>query len=236
MKLPRLWRKKRGGRLVGSWLVSIKGDDVNLRTSDAQVATDRRREALRGRRNFDDELEAAAALEDAGDVDAAAQMKAPAAPGPAADFPSAPVAAPPTPPPAQPPPPQPDAGDADDMAAAAADVAGGASNDNAAPPAMDPDALDGMLRTGALVLVDAQLQLQAALVKRYTGKVAGVVPVDSPMRSAAAEAWVAQLKIWIPADKMLPPWALALLLPTMCIPAQLAGAQLPADQAQQAAA
>jgi hypothetical protein len=235
MSSPKLWRKKRGGRFIGSYHATVAGEDVNLRTTDAEEARTRLRSALqRGRRNFDDELEAAAALEDG---DAADAMKAPAAPGSDhAGAPPDPVAAPPAPPPRQPPQP-PDAGDVDDMAAAAADVAGGAANDNAAPPPeVDPEVLDGMLRTGALVLVDAQLQLQAALVKRYTGKVASVIPADSPMRAAAAEAWVAQLKIWVPADKMLPPWAMALILPVMCMPAQLAGAQLPADQGQQAAA
>lgn len=231
MKLPKLWRKKRGGKFVGSYLATIDGVDVNLRTSDAQEATERLRAAVqRGRRNFHDDEAAAADFENAGD---AASMKAPPAPGPAAALPGAPVAAPaapPPPPPPDPPPATPDAGDADDMAAAAADVAGAAAaNDNAAAPEADPAVLDALLEQGAMVIVDAQLQLQAYVIKRRTGLVAAELPHDSPLRTGAAKAWAAQLKIWFPSATALPPWAMALILPAMALPAQLAGARKPED-------
>lgn len=106
-------------------------------------------------------------------------------------------------------------------------MTGGPANDNAAPEVIDTAALDAILEPAALVVVDAQLRLQAALVKRYTGKVAAEVPLDSPLRTAAAKAWAVQLRIWFPPDRMLPPWAMALLLPTLAIPAQLAGATQP---------
>jgi hypothetical protein len=87
---------------------------------------------------------------------------------------------------------------------------------------MDPAVLDAFMKNGALLLVDAQLGLQAAMVRRYTGRKAGPIAPDSPLRGAAADAWVAQLKIWFPADRMLPPWAMALIIPALCIPVQVA--------------
>lgn len=229
MKLPKLWRKKRGDRYVGSYHATVKGADVNLGTSDAKEAHARLLDAVRkGRRKFADEIgEAAAALDD---------VNAPPAglPG-AGDRPpehSAPPAAALTPPPAQPdayiPPPAPPAGDADDMAAAAAEVAGDAGAGDAP---IDGDVLDEFLANAGAMLVDAQLGLQAAIVRRRTGKIAAPVPEDSPLRTAAAAAWGAQLKIWFPADVMLPPWAMAMILPVLAMPAQFAGAtEPPADQ------
>jgi hypothetical protein len=227
-KLPKLWRKKRGDRFVGSWHATVSGADVNLRTSDAEEARKRLRAAVeRGRRNFDDEQEAAADLENA------QPLEAPATPGPAAAAPAAPVAAPPAPPPSPDPtpPPTPDAGDVDDMAAAAADVAG-AANDNAAAEVLaeaNPEVLDAFLEQGAAVIVDAQLQLQAYLIKRRTGLIAGEVPQDSQLRTGAAKAWAAQLKVWFPSAVALPPWAMAVVLPVLAVPVQLAGAKKPED-------
>jgi hypothetical protein len=94
-----------------------------------------------------------------------------------------------------------------------------------------PDVLDGFLRNGAAMIVDMQLGLQAALIRRYTGRKAGPIPPDAAMRAMAAEAWVAQLKIWLPADTSLPPWALAIVLPAMAIPMQVAtSTEIPPDE------
>jgi hypothetical protein len=118
-------------------------------------------------------------------------------------------------------------------------AAGGPANDNADP--IPPDVLEAMLANGALMLVDVQLQLQAWAIRKRLKVEPGPIPEDSKLRSAAAQAWVAQLKIWIPADKMLPPWALALILPVLCVPQQIATAtklpdeQAPADPVQEAA-
>lgn len=234
MRLPRMYRKKRGDKLVGSWRVMIAGDEVNLGTTDAELARERLRAALqRGRRNFDDELTEAAELEDVNDL--------PAAPGPTGQAPPQPtqVAEPPAstapPPPStaplpELPPPAQDAGDAEDMAAAAAEVAAGApANDNAAAAALpiSNDVLDAMLEQGASVIVDLQLSLQAYAIKRGTGLVAGAIPTDSTLRTGAAKAWVQQLKVWFPSTTMLPPWAVAIILPAMALPQQLATARPP---------
>jgi hypothetical protein len=231
MKLPKLWRKKRGGREVGSYHATVKGDDVNLGTSDAKEAHARLLEAVRkGRRNFGDEVaEAAAALDDVSEPPAVVAGDGPRAPAP----PAAALTLPPAQPDAYIPPPPPPAGDADDMAAAAEEVAGDAGA-GAAPPEVDPSVLDQLLENAGAMLVEAQLGLQAAIVHRRTGKIAAPVPADSPLRTAAAAAWGAQLKIWFPADVMLPPWAMALILPALAMPAQFAGAtEPPADQGAQ---
>lgn len=230
MRLPRLWRKKRNGKSVGSWYATYGGRDVSMGTSDAEVARRKLRELVGGRGDPADDIEQAADLDNAGSE---------GGPGAPADPPKTSGFLGGEPPAGRPqleaaPPGGGEAGapdEADGMAAAAAEVGGGSGGDDAGAggaAAVDPEVLDGMLRVGALVMVDAQLRLQAALIKRYTGNVAGEVPADAPMRAAAAEAWVAQLKIWVPADRMLPPWALALVLPLMAVPVQLAGAHKPA--------
>lgn len=236
MKLPKLWRKKRGGRFVGSYHATLDGEDVNLRTSDAQQATERLRDAVKkGRRNFVDEVAVAADLENAQDLPQTQQEASPATDldeGPEIN-PMPPPAAPP-PSPAPPPPLAPElapahdaASEAEVMAAAAADVAAAAAaNDNGtppeAPPQVDMAVLDSMLETGASVIVDLQLGLQAYAIKRGTGRIAGQIPADSELRKGAAQAWAQQLKVWFPATQQLPPWAIAVVLPLMAIPTQLA--------------
>jgi len=114
------------------------------------------------------------------------------------------------------------------MAAAAADVAGGPANDNAAgaaPPTIDTAVLDAMLEQGGAVLVDLQLGLQAYAIKRGTGLVAGALPDNSELRTGAAKAWAAQLRVWFPSTTALPNWAVALILPAMAIPLQLSTAR-----------
>lgn len=230
-----MYRKKRGGRLVGSWRVMIEGREVNLGTSDAELARERLRAAVeRGRRKFDDELDQAAELE------GNALSEAPAAPGPAdtnpapvAETPAPPLSAAPPPAPPEPPPAQDAGAEAEDMAAAAADVVEGQpANDNgaAAAPPIDDAVLDAMLTQGAVVIVDLQLALQGYAIKRGTGLVPGAIPADSPLRAGAAQAWVQQLKVWFPASTMLPPWALALILPALAIPQQLATARKPTPE------
>jgi hypothetical protein len=231
-----MYRKKRGGRLVGSWRVMIDGREVNLGTTDAELARGRLRQALeRGRRNFDDELVAAAELEQQ-EPQAVPQNEQTPIPQPSSETGSfaAPPAAPAAPPPpSDVPPPAPDAGDADDMAAAAADVAADApANDNGAAAAMpiDDGVLDSMLEQGAHVIVDLQLSLQAYAIKRGTGLVAGAIPADSMLRSGAAKAWAQQLKIWFPSTTQLPPWAMAIILPAMALPTQFATARPPTKE------
>jgi hypothetical protein len=59
-KAPKLWRRKKGGKHVGNWFVTIKDIPVNLGTKDADRALRHRSEALKGRRKFVDDVEGAA--------------------------------------------------------------------------------------------------------------------------------------------------------------------------------
>jgi hypothetical protein len=232
MKLPRLWRKKNAaGKFVGSYRITWKGQEINLGTSDANDANARRLEAVRrGRRNFIDEIdEAAAASEPSGDPPPAA---APAAPAPAV----APAAPPPAPPaalaaaPVRPdgylPPPSTDA-QAEAEATNEAAAEGDQVDDDAAAAQEMPisdDVLDGMLETGAMLIVDLQLGMQALAIRKGLKVEPGVIPPEHPARSQAAKAWVAQLKIWFPSAVAMPPWAWALLIPAGCAVQQLATA------------
>lgn len=238
---PKMFRKKKAnGKFTGSWRVAINGTEVNLGTSDAEEAGKRLQLALKkGKRNFASEVDEAAAA-----VDGAPEAP-PAAP-PLLTTPPAPQA--PTTPPIVPddviPParqlaPAPSAEDARAEAeatnAAAADVGGGsAANDNAgAEPPISDEVLDSMLATGALVIVDLQLQLQAYAIKRGLKVQAGPIAPDDKFRALASQAWASQLKVWFPSVAALPPWGAALLLPLACIPAQLAGATpLPKEDQQ----
>lgn len=245
MKRPKPLRKKKNGKHVGNYYVKIRGREVNLGTKiidGPDGVTARIDQALAGRRNFRSDLDRA--VDQMENVVPAAPTLSPAPP----PSPPVPLEAPPAPPsspaisPDQviPPPPLLRAlpaisSDAQEEAAAtsaaAAETAAGAESGSDAAgdgaPDVPPEVLDEFLRQGAEVLVDAQIGLQAAIIKRRTGKIAAQVAPDSKLRKMAADAWVAQLKIWFPADVMLPPWAIALLLPLLAIPGQVAGATDP---------
>lgn len=59
-KKPKLWRRKKGGHAVGNWFVTLKGEPINLGTKDAGQALTSRDDAIRGRRSFVSDVEAAA--------------------------------------------------------------------------------------------------------------------------------------------------------------------------------
>jgi hypothetical protein len=59
-KAPKLWRRKKAGKFVGNWFVTVKDVPVNLGTKDAPRALERRPLALNGTRNFQDDGDAAA--------------------------------------------------------------------------------------------------------------------------------------------------------------------------------
>lgn len=91
---------------MGSYHITLRGDDINLGTSDANEATARRRQAVQnGRRNFTDDLAVTAQLEEGG---AAKGAPLPSEPGLSVFSqvePNQPGAEPPSPP--SPPPPAP---------------------------------------------------------------------------------------------------------------------------------
>lgn len=246
MKLPALFRKKNAaGRFTGNFRTRVKGTEINLGTSDANEARTRLLEAVRhGRRKFVDELdEAAAATEAIGGADAAAGGAAVSGPGGQVDTRPPPVAtsAPPLhpdavipPPPAAPVPLQlPPMSPASDAAAeaaatneAAAETSDGQADAGAAAAAaagadIPDDVLDGMLEMGALLLVDLQIGMQGAIIRKGLKVEPGKIPPEAPQRSAAAKAWVQQLKIWFPSAVAMPPWAWALLIPATCAVQQI---------------
>lgn len=252
--LPKPWRKRKGkkGPYTGNWIVKVNGNEVNLRTmvlDGPDGAIERSKQALAGRRSF--RSDADRVVDDMETMTPAVASPPAVLPAPAVAADAAPAPAPGVQPDAVIPPPatlralpaissEAEAEAAATSAAAAETAAAGdAPGSGAAPdgaPDVPPEVLDEFLRQGAEVLVDAQLGLQAAIIKRRTGKIAAQVAPDSKLRKMAADAWVAQLKIWFPADVMLPPWAIALLLPLLAIPGQVAGAtDPPADEAPAAA-
>lgn len=105
----------------------------------------------------------------------------------------------------------------------------GAAGDTAAFN-LGPDAIRGLLGQAGKALVEVQLQLQAWLVFRRTGKIAPSIDPDSPVRDIAAQAWAAQFERWFPDMTDVAPWVLAVALPAMALPAQFMGAQPPPPQ------
>lgn len=258
---PKLWRKNRGGKAYGCWLITVAGADVNLNTKSAEIARGRLAAALKGKKDgwpSDAEL-AAAALE--GLPPAGAPAPGPAAPEASAGAPAVvpdgvippgnpttsqansgqnelPRALPPSP--AAPPPAAPGAApaqseqearaEAEATNAAAAETAGKEANDGpdpASPFNLGPDAIRGLLAQAGSALVEVQLQLQAWLVFKRTGKISPPIAADSPIRDLAAQCWGAQFERWFPDMSDVAPWLLAVGLPAMALPAQFMGAQPP---------
>jgi hypothetical protein len=59
-RAPKLFRRKKAGKQVGNWFVTVRDVPVNLGTKDAGLAMKRRGDALKGTRNFVDDVDAAA--------------------------------------------------------------------------------------------------------------------------------------------------------------------------------
>jgi len=253
-KLPAIWRKrKKGGKYAGNYVTKIKGTEVNLGTKVLEGedgANARLLQAMNGKCSFRDDVDRAAEMLDRAPPPAPlpAAAAVPSTPPPAPVPPAIPAAAPPVVPdailPSAPRPPAllgPISSEAqaeeqatrDAAAETVGDDAGGAAGDM---PEMDPDVLDTMLTQGGELLVDVQLQLQAYIIKRRSGKIAGEIPLDSKIRKMAAAAWVSQLKIWFPADTMVSPWMVAIMVPLMAMPLQMAKATDPPTDATEAGA
>jgi len=201
-----LWQKKRGGRAYGSFYVTTGGRDVNLQTSDARVARERLPEALSGKRAWPTDSARAAEASD--------PLPPPLPPSPTLSLVGSPAPAASTAPDVSPdagrvgegghPGPGPaavpdqvippaagnDQAEADATNAAAAETAG-----NDIPPGPDPatfdlppDVLKGLLTTGARAIVLLQLDLQAFIIHKRTGKRPKQVSPESPIVDVAAQA------------------------------------------------
>jgi hypothetical protein len=242
MKVPRLFRKKRGGKHYGNWLASIKGQDVNLGSKNAEICRKRLRAALKGKRDFAGDAELAAdAMEKADVAGAAAPETRPVAQGTTpegAAAPSTPVLEPELISPGGAPLQLDEAaflraaGPANDNARAEAEATNAAAAETSPPagdapdpeaPAMPPGVIDGFLKQGAEAIVLAQLQLQGWIIKKRFGRIVQPLTGDGAQKTidAAAEAWVAQLEVWFPDIKSCPPWLIAVGAPLMLLPAQL---------------
>jgi hypothetical protein len=232
MKLPRLFRKKRGGKYYGNWLASIGGHDVNLGSKDAESCRKRLPAAVKGKREWPGDAELAAdSMEKSEVAGAAAPETRNAAQGTTpegAAAPSTPVL-------------EPElvstpgllsAAPANDNARAEAEATNAAAAETSPPaddardpeaPTMAPDVIEGFLRQGAEAIVLGQLQLQGWIIKKRFGRIVQPLTGERAQKTIdkAAEAWVAQLDLWFPDIKSCPPWLIAVAAPLMLLPAQL---------------
>lgn len=241
MKLPAIWRKRRKDKKeYGNCYATVAGEDINLGTEDRNEARETLRSILIQKAAEASEPD----VEDGGGGggEAASGGQTPA-PVPAA-LPTSPAPAPLLIVPelvnpgsgTNPPPASSDAdarAEADATNAAAAETAGGAAaNDNAAAAdafAMPPELIEGMLLQAGQAVVLMQLELQAWIIRKRTGKVTAPIDLSQPMAGklidAAAQGWVAQLKKWFPDIELCPPWVVAVGAPLLFLPAQLASAK-----------
>ncbi len=246
MKIPKLWRKKRGGKYYGSWLATLDGSDLSLNTRNAELARTRLGEALTTKKRdwpSDAEL-AAAALEAPIERPPAAETSPPVTPA-AAPAPEVPIVPDAIEPPRALPPmsssPEEARAEADATNAAAAETGGAGDGAPGSESPFTPDALKGMLLVAADAIVEAQIQLQAYVIERKTGKRPPPMPeqLAGPLRTAAGQAWVAQFERWFPDMGDVPPWIIAVAAPALLIPIQVATAkpvEKPAEEPQAQAA
>jgi hypothetical protein len=218
-KLPKLWRKKKGGRLAGNYFISIDGRDVNLGTSDANEAEKRRAAAVKNRRrNFPDELnelaladeqEAARVADESsqgGTVPGGAHNPDPggATPPPATNpAPAAPAALPP----------MPSTSDAQAEAAATAAAAAETTGGPAAGDApIDPDAVQITNEDLAKLGIEAQVALAAwrARSRVYQGFIPPPLPPEA--RAPLTEQWQ-KIITYANLGAVLPPWVTGLVIP-----------------------
>jgi hypothetical protein len=87
----------------------------------------------------------------------------------------------------------------------------GGSDSTKIPPEMFAN-LTGM---AAGALVEAQLMLQAWLMARGLKRQAGPIAQSSQTRQVSETFWKEQLKVWVPEDVPLPPWASAMITVAM---------------------
>lgn len=237
MKLPNVWRRKRGRREFGSFYCEIKGERINLRTQSRAKALGRAAAAMRGDRSFESDSQGAAKLIaalDGGDsarktlslVDPLAVVD-----GGVAGAASTPPGEPPAPPP--PPPPEPeviepepvapgDTGWTDDVRGAAA----AAEAEATPPPVIDPAWLDLAIKKAAVLLVEAQLWTHDWCARRWGEVELGKVLPDDPTRAAPQAIWEAFIRRHMPAELPIPDWLLApILVAGQCLPVQIAGAK-----------
>jgi hypothetical protein len=235
------FRKKKGDKFVGNYVVRIKGREINLATKDAALAIDRAREAKAGKRDFGVGAAAAKVVADAftgepaSTSPPASDALAPTSSGtsPHADSPPAPgfdpsASAPATAPPGGakgdyiPPPPN----WASDVGAAAG--AAGAAEE--APPTPEDAAeeaamLEELLGTAADAAVELQIGLQAWIIAKRANAHAGEVPEDAKGRIVGRRLWLKCFQKLVPVDLGIPEWLAApIMVASLTMPVQIRGA------------
>jgi hypothetical protein len=230
VKIPKLWRKNRGGKYYGSWLATLDGTDLSLNTRDAELARKRLAEALRGKRAWPSDAElAAAALEAEFEKPAPATEPPPVTPA-AAPPPAAPIVPDAIEPPRALPPmlssPEEARAEAEATNEAAAETGGACAGPLPPPPEVSNKEL-------ALLGVEAQLWMaqQYARSKVWKGYTAPQLPAE--VKAPLAEQWE-KILTYANVGAMLPPWVTGLVIPgvTLVVATATLG-QMFAEQAAQ---
>lgn len=239
--MGKLWRVNRRGKSIGSWRVTVKGREINLQTKDATEALRRAKLAQRGQ--WPQEQVAADGVAAAFDPPSPGSVGEPHEPPGAGaevqgaggnqlagggDVPASADAGPVIP----------------ELVSApspnwAADAAGAAADGAPPPETGAPDGattnlggldLESLYEMGAQAIVSLQLTGQAWAIQRYGKRQAGDVDAADGIRAGAVAGWKAQLRIWVPQDIPLPPWAVGVALTALCGFTQYARSQ-PLQQA-----
>lgn len=247
---PKLWRKSRGGKDYGCYYVTLDGRDVNLGSTNAVLARERIPEAITGRRSWPSDAYLAARAMEPTKEQFAAPAPAPEPPPPPPPAPAASAEPPPAPaplPPSSPPePPRQLAPMSEENARAEADATNAAAADTAqssgptggpeaaqAEAGVGPDAifppggLNEFLIEAARALVLIQIDLQAWLIKKRSGKIAAPIKPGTKIHQMAEQAWLEQFKRWYPKIDTVPPGVLAVALPMIFMLPQARGATDP---------
>lgn len=236
-RAPKLWRRKKNGKYVGNFFVTVKGESVNLGTQDATRGLERRPFALNGTRNFQDDADGAAA-----DVMAALAPAPDPVPPPVPPVPPAPVPPAPAPEPEAPPAQQEGWAAAVDAAADEEDEDdSGEGKPSAAENATAAAAeftvtLDDVLRilkmpAGQLAPAAVELQLEGhKLIAGLAGYELAPVPQDHMARGVLAAGYEPVIKMLQMEDLKIHPGWFILAGSIALASVQLKGARKIAEQ------
>lgn len=233
----KLWKVKRGKKLIGSWhFTAAGGDRINTHTSDADAALKFRAKWLRDKAAATKTEAQGAAAATIAALDEPADLPPPSEPPPAAAATTPPAGDAHLPPgygtqPGAPQPiapdgyaPPPASGDWTQDAARAAAAARPALGPTIEPEA-DPLFLNDLLEDFASMAVELQIVGQEWAIARGVKLKAAVVPPDNRGRQKGKELWVKQFRLWMPTDIDLPGWIAApLAVAAATVPIQLNGA------------
>lgn len=238
-KAPKLWRRKKGGKHIGNWFVTVRDVPVNLGTKNADAALTRRTDALKGARKFIDDVEGAA--DDV--VAATAPRPSPVEtvlPPPSPD-PAPPIVGPAAAPalPVDPPPSEPDPETWDQAVNAAAGEADEENDDRDAPPGAAADAkaefvvtIEDIMKILELpaeqlapAAVEIQIKVHESVADFFFGLELMPLPANHLSRAALAAGYAPCIRLMqLDKVKIHPGW-LILGGSAMMLAAQIKGAK-----------